>query len=81
MAKSKELISAEQVKNSAFDAVLHRSSMKSQGGIRAMMNKDSTANSLAVDEYFQHWDDKKAEEETDTIRQARVAEYASLTRQ
>ncbi len=81
MAISKELISAEQARNSAFDTVLHRSSMKSQGGIRAMMKRDSTANSLAMDEYFQHWDDKKAEEETETTRQARVDEYASLTRQ
>lgn len=81
MAINKELLSAEQVKNSTFDTILHRSSVKSEGGLRAMMHKSSVANVAAVDEYFQHWNDKGAEEETDIIRQARTADYASLTRQ
>ncbi|KAH8819289.1 S-adenosyl-L-methionine-dependent methyltransferase [Xylogone sp. PMI_703] len=78
---SKELISAEQARNSAFDTVLHQSSSKSKGGLRAMMKKDSSANAAAIDEYFQHWDDKTAEEETEEIREARKTDYASLTRQ
>lgn len=83
MAQSKELISADQVRNSAFDNVLHRSSTNSQGGLRAMMGKNNAAHGAAVDEYFQHWDGKKgrAEDETDEIRQSRMADYASLTRQ
>ncbi|KAI1322559.1 S-adenosyl-L-methionine-dependent methyltransferase [Xylariaceae sp. FL0255] len=43
--------------------------------------KNSAANAVAVDEYFRHWDGKNAEDETDEIRQARTADYASLTRQ
>lgn len=46
-----------------------------------MINKDNEAHKAAVVEYFQHWDDKKAEDETEAVRQARVTDYASLTRQ
>ncbi|KAF3807904.1 Sterol 24-C-methyltransferase erg-4 [Colletotrichum gloeosporioides] len=81
MATSRELISAEQVKKNAFDHALHGGSGKTQGGIRSMMGKDNAAHAAAVDEYFQHWDGKHAEDETDEIRQARTADYASLTRQ
>lgn len=80
MAISKSVISAEQMRNSTFDSALHKNSSKSQGGLRAMMNKNSAANTAAVDEYFQHWD-KKADEETEAIREARKTDYASLTRQ
>lgn len=65
----------------AFDKVLHKNSSTSQGGLRAMINKDNEAHKAAVVEYFQHWDDKKAEDETEAVRQARVTDYASLTRQ
>lgn len=65
----------------AFDRVLHKNSSNSQGGLRAMINKDNEAHKAAVGEYFQHWDDKKAEDETEAVRQARVDDYASLTRQ
>lgn len=78
---SQELISAEQVKKNSFDSVLHQSTGKSQGGIKSMIGKNNEAHSAAVDQYFQHWDGKKAEDETDEIRQARTADYASLTRQ
>lgn len=65
----------------AFDNILHKSSSNSQGGLRAMINKDNEAHKAAVVEYFQHWDDKNAEDETEAVRQARVVDYASLTRQ
>lgn len=78
---SHELISYDQARNSAFDKVLHRDSAKGQGGIRAMMNKDKAAHSAAVDEYFQFWDNKKAEDETKEVREERTANYASITRQ
>jgi sterol 24-C-methyltransferase len=81
MATSRELITTDQARNSAFDSALHGSSNNSQGGLRAMMSKDNAARTVAMGEYFQHWDNKKAEDETDAIRQARTADYASLTRQ
>ncbi|KAH6895922.1 S-adenosyl-L-methionine-dependent methyltransferase [Thelonectria olida] len=76
-----ELISYDEAQNSAFDKVLHRQSKDSQGGMRAMMNKDNAAHAAAVNEYFQYWDDKKAEDEVEAIRQERTDNYASLTRQ
>lgn len=78
---STAMISYDEAKNSAFDKVLHRESGKSQGGFRAMIKKDNAANSAAVDEYFQFWDGKKAEDEVDAIRQDRTDNYAAITRQ
>ncbi|KAM0522346.1 hypothetical protein ACHAPE_001935 [Trichoderma viride] len=79
--ETQALLPADQVKNMAFDKILHKSSSTSQGGLSAMINKDNEAHKAAVAEYFQHWDDKKAEDETEEVRQSRVADYASLTRQ
>lgn len=81
MAMSADVVIAERATSSVFDTILHRSSTESQGGLRAMMNKDRSANAAAMDDYFKHWDKKTAEDETMTIRQARKVEYASLTRQ
>lgn len=78
---SAEIISYDEARNSAFDKVLHRTSGKSQGGFRAMMNKDNDAHVAAVDDYFQFWDNKKAEDEVDAVRQERTDNYANLTRQ
>lgn len=81
MVTSNELITTDQAKISAFDHALHRGSNNAQGGLRAMMNKNDAARTAAMDEYFQHWDNKKAEDETEAVREARTADYASLTRQ
>jgi sterol 24-C-methyltransferase len=81
MTSSKALIKADQVKNSAFDSALHRGSTNSQGGLSAMMNKNNAARTVAMGEYFHHWDNQKAEDETEAVRQARTEDYASLTRQ
>ncbi|KAK4085295.1 uncharacterized protein Triagg1_285 [Trichoderma aggressivum f. europaeum] len=78
---SQALLPADQARNMAFDKILHKNSSTSQGGLRAMINKDNEAHKAAVVEYFQHWDDKKAEDETEDVRQSRVIDYASLTRQ
>lgn len=45
-----------------------------------MLKKDKAAQKAAVDEYFKHWDNKAAKDETPEIREARKAEYATLTR-
>ncbi|KAF4966133.1 hypothetical protein FZEAL_10685 [Fusarium zealandicum] len=76
-----QLISYDEARNSAFDNVLHRQSKESRGGMRAMMNKDNKAHAAAVDEYFQFWDNKKAEDEVEAVRQERTDNYANLTRQ
>lgn len=81
MSKNKQLITADHAQMSAFDTALHRGSTKAQGGLRAMMNKDGAAQNVALNEYFHHWDDKKAEDETKEIREARTTDYATITRQ
>lgn len=78
---SQTLLRADEARNSAFDKALHGDSSQGQGGIRAMMSKDKTARAAAVDEYFQHWDNKSAEDETSAVRQSRTDDYASITRQ
>lgn len=56
-------------RDAAFNKVLHGKT-DIQGGFRSMMNKDHTAHKAAVDEYFKHWDNKSADEETPEIREA-----------
>ena len=43
---------------------MHKTSAQSKGGFTAMMQKDKTAQKAAVDEYFKHWDNKAAKDET-----------------
>jgi len=81
VTSSQQLITSEQARNSAFDHALHGTSGTGQGGLKAMMSKDNGARKAAMDQYFQHWDDKKAEDETTEVRQARTDDYATLTRQ
>ncbi|OJJ50635.1 hypothetical protein ASPZODRAFT_221566 [Penicilliopsis zonata CBS 506.65] len=63
-----------------FNVAMHGKSSQARGGMAAMRAKDSAAQKAAVDEYFKHWDNKEAETETEEIRAARRAEYATLTR-
>lgn len=46
-----------------------------------MMSKNNAANAAASKEYFQYWDNKKAEDEVEAIRQERTDNYATITRQ
>ncbi|KFA47962.1 hypothetical protein S40293_09061 [Stachybotrys chartarum IBT 40293] len=75
------VISYDEAKQHAFDSVLHRNSKANTGGLRAMVNKNSAANAAASQDYFQYWDDKKAEDETEKTRKERTSNYANLTRQ
>ncbi|KAM3516610.1 hypothetical protein NHJ13051_009744 [Beauveria bassiana] len=78
---SQALLRVDEARNAAFDKALHGDSSQGQASIRAMLSKDKTARAAAVDEYFQHWDNKTAEDETPAVRQARTDDYASITRQ
>lgn len=75
------LLRADEARNSAFDKVLHGCASESKRGVRAMMGKDNAAHAAAMQEYFQHWDNKDAKDETEDVRQSRTEDYASLTRQ
>jgi len=67
-------------RDAAFNKAMHKDSSNAEGGFRAMMKKDKVAQKAAVDEYFKHWDNKAAKDETPEDREARRAEYATLTR-
>ncbi|KAJ2905654.1 sterol 24-C-methyltransferase [Zalerion maritima] len=67
-------------RDAAFNKAMHGSSAQAKGGIGAMFRKGGSAKQAAVDEYFKHWDNKAAKEETAEDRAARAAEYATLTR-
>lgn len=76
-----QIISHDEARRHAFDAVLHRQSNKSVGGVSALVGKDTKAYEAASKEYFQYWDDKKAEDETEQVRQERTDNYTTITRQ
>ncbi len=71
MAPSKTSLEKEDHRRDAdFNKALHGKTSEVKGGIAAMMSKDKDAKKLAVDEYFKHFDNKKAENETDADRAA-----------
>lgn len=70
----------DHARDMAFAKIMHGKSAEQQAGIRSMLKKDPAAQKAAIDEYFKHWDNKAAATETEDIRDARKAEYASLTR-
>lgn len=67
-------------RDAAFKQALHGKTGQDNNSFLNMMRKDKDAQNLAVDEYFKHWDDKAAADETPEIREARRKEYATLTR-
>ncbi|EGX93311.1 sterol 24-c-methyltransferase, putative [Cordyceps militaris CM01] len=75
-------------RDAAFSKAMHGKSADAKGGIAAMFAKGGQAKQVAVDEYFKHWDNKAAVDETPeqraesvlTMSQERNAEYATLTR-
>ncbi|KAL8947405.1 MAG: hypothetical protein Q9222_006313 [Ikaeria aurantiellina] len=70
----------DHIRDAAFNKVLHGKSAEEKAGLRAMLKKDPVAQKAAIDEYFKHWDNKLAGVETAEVREARKAEYATLTR-
>ncbi|KAJ1325425.1 sterol 24-C-methyltransferase [Microdochium nivale] len=81
MAPSKIQLEAQDRKRDAeFNKAMHGESAKATGGIRAMFAKGGDAQKAAVDEYFKHFDNKAAKDETEETRKARTDEYATLTR-
>ncbi|KAI9894652.1 MAG: Delta(24)-sterol C-methyltransferase [Vezdaea aestivalis] len=68
-------------RDAAFNKVLHGKTAVQKGGFSAILGgKDASAQKAALDDYFKHWDNKGAEEETAETREARKREYATLTR-
>lgn len=55
-------------RDAAFNKAMHGKSAQAKGGIAAMFSKGSDAKKAAVDEYFKHWDNKPAANETEEQR-------------
>lgn len=55
-------------RDAEFNRAMHGKSAQSRGGFAALRGKDSAAQKAAVDEYFKHWDNKSAEDETEETR-------------
>ncbi|KAL5614269.1 hypothetical protein BROUX41_004379 [Berkeleyomyces rouxiae] len=79
-ASTSALEREDHSRDAAFNRAMHGQSAQASGGIAAMMKKDRAAKQVAVDEYFKHWDNKAAKDETAETRAERTAEYATLTR-
>jgi sterol 24-C-methyltransferase len=60
-------------RDAAFNKAMHGTSAKARGGMTAMLQKDKAAQQAAVDEYFKHWDNKAAADETEETRKVRCA--------
>ena len=63
-------------RDALFSKTLHGKSASSKGGFSSMLNKDRTAHEAAADDYWKHWDNKAAKDETEAIREVCNA-YAS----
>lgn len=55
-------------RDAAFNKAMHGNSAQAKGGIAAMFSKGGNAKQAAVDEYFKHWDNKAAKDETEEER-------------
>jgi sterol 24-C-methyltransferase len=64
-------------RDAEFNRALHGKSVQSNGGLFAMRKKDSKAQQAAIDEYFKHWDNKPAEEETEATREVSKTNHPS----
>lgn len=54
----------DHARDASFNKALHGKSAQARGGIAAMLSKGADAQKAAVDEYFKHWDNKAAKDET-----------------
>lgn len=69
----------DHARDAAFNKAMHGKSAQAKGGIRAMFAKGGDAKQAAVDEYFKHWDNKPAENETAEERAVRQTPATVLT--
>lgn len=67
---STRLEAEDHQRDAAFNKIMHGESAKATGGVAAMFAKNKEAKTLAVNEYFKHFDKKTAETETTADREA-----------
>jgi sterol 24-C-methyltransferase len=63
-----ELEKQDKQRDAAFNKAMHGNSAAAAGGMRAMFAKGADAKKAAVDEYFKHWDNQAAKDETEETR-------------
>ena len=61
---TKNLEKEDHARDAAFNKAMHGSSAAAGGGISAMLRKNRSAQQAASEEYFKHWDNKDAKDET-----------------
>ena len=61
--------------DAAFKKAMHKDSAASKGGFAAMIGKDKEAHKASLDEYFKHWDNKAAKDETLADRDVRTPPF------
>lgn len=71
-----QLEAEDHQRDAAFNKALHGKSAEARGGLSAMRNKDATAQKAAVDEYFKHWDNKNAQDETEETREVSNGQFS-----
>ena len=62
-------------RDAAFHSAMHGKSSTEKSGFMAMLKKDPKAQKAAVDEYFRHWDNKAAANETAKDREVRAVRF------
>lgn len=72
-----KLENEDHSRDAAFNKALHKGSSAATGGFSAMLKKDKAAQKAAVDEYFKHWDNKTANDETAADREVSFLENSS----
>lgn len=70
-ARTTELEVEDHDRDAAFNKAMHGKAAAKAVGLRSLMHKDDAAQKAAVDEYFKHFDEKTAENETDETRAVR----------
>jgi sterol 24-C-methyltransferase len=55
-------------RDAAFRKALHSNSWQTRGGVWSMLSKNNQAQTVAINEYFKHWDGKTAFADTDKVR-------------
>lgn len=75
MAPSQEVALARDM---TFENIMHKKTATTHEGFSAMLKKDKEAQQAAVSEYFQHWDNKEAKNETEADRAVSAASPSQL---
>lgn len=77
MVSSQEIVPARDM---SFENIMHKKTARTDEGFSAMLKKDKEAQRAAVAEYFQHWDNKEAKNETEADRAVSIERLFSNLR-